>query len=359
MMKKSVVALAVAGALAVPASASAMEVAGKMLEVYGKVHMSLDSVKADGPPATGDVSNLSLASNSSRLGFKGKYGLSDDLTALWQIESKVVYDAGGKSKFAGRNTFFGLAGSFGTVKLGYHDTAFKDIRGKYFDVFGDTAADARDIMGTSSDHAYSEDIRADNMIMYTSPRVNGLQFNVQYSTSWDSTTEQGQDNNDHSATSASVTYEGGNLKAGLAYQVGKNGKNVSDAKGTRLGVKYKLSPVVIGLMYEDLKGGADFPTLTRKAYGVNATFKMDKNNALKVQYVKGKATDVGNDGAKQTSIGIDHKLASHTNVYALYTQLKNDPNANYRIKGGHDTDVYTTVDGGKINVISLGVVYKF
>lgn len=357
MMNKRVAVLVVAGALALPVSANAMEIAGKMLEVYGKVHLSLDSVKADA--AMGTVSNLSLASNSSRLGFKGEYGLSDDLNALWQIESKVVYDNGGKSGFATRNTFFGLSGGFGRFELGYHDTAFKDIRGGYFDDFGDTAADARDIMGSASDHSYTMDIRADNMLMYTSARANGVQFNVQYSTAWSGKTSQGQDNNKFDSTSVSVTYKGDNLKAGLAYQVQKNGVGNDDVKGTRLGIKYRLSPVLIGLMYEDTQGGTFAPRMTRKAYGVNAAFKMDKNNTIKLQYVKANASDFGADGANQATIGIDHKVARHTKVYALYTQLKNDSNANYRVKGGHDGDVYTTRAGGKIDVLSLGVVYTF
>ncbi len=357
MMNKSVAVLVVAGALALPASVNAMEIAGKMLQVYGKVHLSLDSVKADA--ATGTVSNLSLASNSSRLGFKGKYGLSDDLSALWQIESKVVYDNGGKSGFATRNTFFGLSGGFGTLELGYHDTAFKDIRGGYFDDFGDTAADARDIMGSASNHQYTMDIRADNMLMYTSARVNGVQFNAQYSTAWSGKTSQGQDNNKFGSTSVSVTYKGDNLKAGLAYQVQKNGTGKDDVRGVRLGVKYTMSPMVIGLMYEDTRGGTTYARMTRKAYGINAAFRLDQVDTIKVQYVKAGASDLGADGANQATIGIDHKVARHTKVYALYTQLKNDSNANYRIKGGHDGDVYTTVAGGKINVLSLGVLYTF
>ncbi|MEJ2509700.1 MAG: porin, partial [Gammaproteobacteria bacterium] len=122
MMKKSFVAVAVAGALSVPAAANAADVLGKNLQIYGKVHLSLDSVD------NGADKNLSLASNSSRLGFKGQYDVSDSLQGIWQIESKVVYDNGGKSAFVGRNTFAGLKGGFGTIAAGYKDTPFKDIR---------------------------------------------------------------------------------------------------------------------------------------------------------------------------------------------------------------------------------------
>ncbi|HKK04423.1 MAG TPA: porin [Gammaproteobacteria bacterium] len=356
MMKKTLVAVAVAGALSVPAAANAADVLGKNLQIYGKVHLSLDSVD------NGADKNLSLASNSSRLGFKGQYDVSDSLQGIWQIESKVVYDNGGKSAFVGRNTFAGLKGGFGTIAAGYKDTPFKDIRGK-FDIFGDTVGDARNLVGTSSSTSTSLDIRAKNMIEYSSPTVGGLQFNGMYSTAWDAQSVAGQDNNDYSAMSLNLLYHTGDLGFYVGWQKAKTGPAGDDVKGTRVAATYDVGAARIGAMYEKTDGGNnDAGRINRSAYGVNVAFEMDSDNKIKLQYVKAGESDLagGNDGGKQYSVGWDHKLGKATSMYVMYNSLKNDPNAVFRIKGGHDTDVYTPAAAGDtVKAFSVGFIQKF
>ena len=91
-MNKKLIVVAVAAGLALPmTSASALEVAGKKLNVYGKLHLSIDQSDTDGLVTT---DGTSVSSNSSRLGFKGELP-AGALKFVYQVESEVFYDEAG------------------------------------------------------------------------------------------------------------------------------------------------------------------------------------------------------------------------------------------------------------------------
>ena len=140
-MKKSLIALAVAGAFAAPAMAATSNV-----DVYGLMHFAIEDTNVNGQ-------DLQVTDRVSRIGFKGSEDLGGGLKAIWQIEQQInatnsanttvttstatITTSGGHSythnhtasvgngAFGGaglRNTFIGLSGSFGTVLMGRHDT---------------------------------------------------------------------------------------------------------------------------------------------------------------------------------------------------------------------------------------------
>src|SRR5512139_3608005 len=113
-MKKSLIALAVAGAFAAPAFAATENV-----DVYGKLHMSVSVFQDQQEDVAGTaknegVSDLQISSNASRIGFKGAEDLGGGLSAIWQVESGVNLDEQ-TGNWASRNSFVGLKGGFGTV----------------------------------------------------------------------------------------------------------------------------------------------------------------------------------------------------------------------------------------------------
>ena len=113
-MNKKLIAVAVAGLLAAPLVAQA-QTANVVL--YGRLNLDLEYVNATAPSGV-DTPNVSrLSSNSSRFGLRGTEALGGGLNAIWQIESSVAGDAGGGT-IAGRDTFIGLQGSWGTVRFG-------------------------------------------------------------------------------------------------------------------------------------------------------------------------------------------------------------------------------------------------
>lgn len=341
-MNKQILALAVAGALSTPA-AHAVEVAGDALEVYGKIHVSVDAVDND------TDSNLSIASNSSRLGFKGKVDLSEALDAFYKIESKVVFDESG-SNLASRDTYVGLSGGWGSVLAGYRDTPLKDVRGK-FDLFGDTVGDARSVLGNGG----TFDKRARNVLMYSLPKAGGFDLDAMYSTAYDGDDIQGQDDNDFDLTSVRAGYRAGGLYLTAALESQSQGP-AEDLEAMRAVATYALDKARFGLIWENLDFGID----EQSGYGVNAAYTLGANT-LKAQYLITDDSDNGTDnGASMLSVGVDRKLAKTTSLYAMYAMVDNDANAGFQIAGGHDSDKYAVANpGDTVSAISVGVVHKF
>ncbi|MGB5644094.1 MAG: porin, partial [Gammaproteobacteria bacterium] len=98
----------------------AAEVAGDLLHVYGKIHVSIDNSDTDGLNDDSYQDGISVSSNSSRVGLKGQYQ-----QLIYQIEQEVRIDDSSKGNFADRNSFIGLTGEWGSLRAGIHDTPFK------------------------------------------------------------------------------------------------------------------------------------------------------------------------------------------------------------------------------------------
>jgi|SRR5690349_20490080 len=126
-MNKKLMAVAVAGALGVPAAALAQEV-----QIYGRANVGVDSYSATGATAGSgsDVkSRTRVFDQGSRLGFRGTEDLGGGLKAIWQIESGVNIDTGSANGQSGaantstgtlatRDSYAGLEGGFGRVQFG-------------------------------------------------------------------------------------------------------------------------------------------------------------------------------------------------------------------------------------------------
>jgi predicted porin len=356
-MNKKLIALAVSAGLALPGFANAVEVAGKALDIYGKAHISVDSVSAKDTTG-GSVSNLSMSSNSSRLGFKGE-GDIGSMTGFYKIEGDITFDNGDTSRLSHRAAYAGMKGTGGSLLLGYRDTPFKDVRGK-FDLFGDTVGDARDIVGSYGGTNYT-DQRAKNALMYTTPKMGGVQINAMYSTAWQSDTsaQQGQDNNNNSLTAVNLLYasNGLGIAAGVVeqnYVDGTTGDKTTKDTGTRLVVTYGMGSMRFGVMYDQVK----IDTNKRTAYGLNFKIKAGGGD-VKVQYVKaGDLDGTTATGANQVSIGYGAKLAKNSSYYVMYSKISNDDNVAYLMGNGHDQK-YTTATGKDLSAFSVGYTYSF
>lgn len=134
-IKVSLVAAALSSAFALPALAADVE-------IYGRAHLSVDALD------NGVDSGTNVSSNSSRLGFRAKTEIEGGLEAFVQIEQNIRFDEGA-GNWASRDSFVGLRGSFGTLRLGQFDTPLKAVRGKV-DMFGDRIGDIRNLTRTST-----------------------------------------------------------------------------------------------------------------------------------------------------------------------------------------------------------------
>src|SRR3989442_7222924 len=215
-MKRNAVAVAV-GALFIAPAAQAQIVFGNdtigTVQFYGKLYPEFIRATSSGATETGaSVSTLAsltgvcgtgssagscngttagsrfaVDSQNSYLGFRGerKFG-NTGLKAIWQIEQSIELDGAVAGVFSNRNSFLGLAGGFGTVKLGNMDTIYKEY-GQVEEIFGLTSGNfispsnvlSQIGIGNSSTARFHE--RAKNSIQYQTPEFQGFQAGLQYS----------------------------------------------------------------------------------------------------------------------------------------------------------------------------------
>ena len=352
-MNKKLIALAVAAGLAAPMAASAAPT------VYGIMHMSVGAVEStsnDGV-STNDTDNWQIRSHASRLGFKGSEDLGGGMKAKYQIEYGIAPVDGTGSGISQRNQWVGLAGGFGEVRVGRHDTPLKMSQGK-FDQFNDTDADIKGVYSM-----VRGEIRAPQTVAYISPKIaGGLTLAAAVIPGEGTTNNQAGDSIADSISIAAM-YTAGNLHVGVAmdsYDDTKDASNTSSALAnsngfdsiTRVTATYKMGAMQFGVLYETSDGWTATPGANadndNDALGVSFGMKMGKNK-LKVQYVTAEDGDgntaTGDNDKTQLSLGVDHSMSKNTTAYVMYTDAELDsPSAN------SDTEY---------SFLGLGLVHKF
>ena len=391
-MNKKLIALAIAGAFAVPLAANADT---SNVVIYGEMAVSVDNVDGGGgslpPPASGSPASADnrtrISSNNSFLGFKGAEDMGNGLNAIWQFENQVALDIGGLSGV--RNSFLGLAGKeWGSVTLGKQDTPHKTSTGK-LDVFGQhTLADYRSLFGAkildvptvlgppvvpAVAFGITQSERASNSILYTSPNMSGFTAKAMWAAKNESGVASGATKGQ--LYSVSGVYENGPIYGALAYEKEKNGAAAGayeDGKKARVGFGYSFGDFKLGLAYENYKGTvqAAAPATTnttakRNDWYVSGAWAMGPNT-LKLAYTKAGKTKYNNgapdaDGANQVSLGFSHNMSKRTEVFALYTRVANSGTATYSLGGGATgIDAVTASGPGEDpRGFQVGMVHKF
>ncbi|TCJ17114.1 porin [Parasulfuritortus cantonensis] len=370
-MKKSLIALAVAGAFAAPAFAATGNV-----DVYGKLRVSLDYVDLNG----GLESSWQLNDQTSRIGFKGSEDLGGGLKAIWQIEQALSsqgklfgYDefaAGGEfsniggGTLAGRNTFVGLSGDFGTVLAGRHDTPYKLVGSA--DIFADTSADSQNgnqlggIIGYDLDWngIGGFDIRATNAIAYVSPSFSGVTVigAVVPGESYDSGSKA---NGIADAYSLGVLYANGPLSLGLGYEMHTkdivydittgiygSGNGISENESAwKLNAGYAIGDLKLGATFESQDGVLGMKSTN---YLVSAAYGMGPIT-LAAQYGKrdpnSKANNIlGDSDLTRYTLGAVYGFSKRTSAYFAYD---------------HDKYEKGAFDGLKANIYTIGLNHDF
>lgn len=345
-MKKSLIALALAAALASPAFAASSNV-----DVYGVMDASVNLVDHD--VAGMDDASPSVASTGSHIGFRGAEDLGDGLTAVWQVESGFSVEEPDGS-LAGRNTFLGLSGNFGTVLAGAHDTPMT-LLGRSVDNFSDTMVDSRNILGAVSTGANLYDLHASNIVMYTSPSFSGMSLSAAYSADLAGTVPA-MDDNATDALSVSGTYQNGPLMLGAGFE--RHNAAAFETDITRLVGGYEFAGAKLAATYEKIEG--DAVANNREAYGVFGSYPVGALT-LKASFLRADKSESGlADGAEQWTIGADYALSKRTSVYGFYAAVDNDAAAAFGLgSGAESSDQAVGVTAADPTVLGLGVRHSF
>jgi predicted porin len=192
-MNKKLMAVAVAGALAVPAIALAETSA---VELYGRANMGFSQYQATGASVGSQADFLKrgrVYDNGSRLGVRGSEDLGGGMKALIVIESGVNIDNGATTgqagivntsagTFASRDSYVGIGGNWGDVRWGrqsifWSNGIISQMAANYVETeipFANGASFGR-IPGPTA--------RTPNVVSYNSPTVSGFNGSVSYSPS--------------------------------------------------------------------------------------------------------------------------------------------------------------------------------
>jgi predicted porin len=350
-MKKHLIAAAVAGAFAVPAMAQTVTVFGVADVGYRTAEWTNAGVKR--AEASG-IADGAIAGN--RFGFRGTEDLGGGLKANFHIEhgislvsnaltdqrqgnSNLPVAAGssdsGRTAAVNRQSWVGLSGGFGEVRLGYQYTDLYEVStlsGFNLGSEGTHGADTAHTMG-GTNHGGT---RA-NGVVYMSPVMNGLQVAVQYGAAGDQFKYSAAGGTtagyDVTRTSVRIKYQAGPLHAQLAQTnvstkasaAGSTAFSTAAVKTelTQLGASYNLGFATVAGTYA--MGDPTKGTNENTGYQIGVRVPVGGINLIattgayevETTATKAKATDVS-----QTQIGAQYPLSKRTMVYGYHGQTK-------------------------------------
>jgi predicted porin len=323
------------------------------LVLYGRVHLSYESVRIGGPTA---VNHQQLQNNTSRLGVKGEREFAPGTSAFFQIESGVPTDdpnnatVGSSNVLGGRETFVGIRNKgLGEVKAGNFYHPYDDlhsISGNYFQLFTGTSNDATLWANGSSAATGGFDQRLANDAAYYTPVIGGFQGKVFYSLTQNNNNggREQLGGNGARSISASVEYNSAPLRAAWGFEQIADARTLSTNFYERGTSNFITAGYTFGRFY--LAGLAEHDRLTN----INGTGRDRTRNYyhLLAKYTYGphtlggfygKAMDwkgsasIADSGASMWTLGYNYQLFKDTGLYVLYTTLNNEGQAGYILGG--------------------------
>ena len=395
--KRSLLVAAIGAAFALPVAAQAQT----NVTVYGKLYPDFTHVNVSGatgvggafstlsaaPKGTNNISANSMDSPNSRLGFKGTEDLGNGLKAIFQLEMGFSSDSGAATDSSApfsRNTFVGLQGDFGTIRLGNMDTVYKEL-GDQMPFMGLTSGNFMSTSNILSKPTYTTSsaasfhLRRTNSFYYTSPQIAG------FTGLFDWSPNEVAGDAGSGVISTGVKYENGPIYAALAYERHKDmfggssgvpaaiANPVPAAGAPTTGDSSKDQAVRGTFQYtwsNGWKGEVDVANLRYAESGQTAAGKFDsyKHNtwAIGVQKETGAWTVAGSTGmegagsctltggvacstgglnARMYNLGVGYNLSKRTLVFAVYTRMSNDASGvatawlNGKATNGQDQDI--------------------
>jgi predicted porin len=354
------------------------------VRLYGTLNLDLELVSGKQADGTNPTVNR-VSSNSSRLGVRGSEYLGGGQVAIFQIESSINGDTNA-GNLGGRETFVGLQGDWGTLKLGNFLTPYDDI----LPIFGNAPTLTTSILSTAAIWAQGPlskvqggfDARLGNSIRYETPPLGGFTGELQYSTRDSSGNADSTNSGDHlselrhaNVVSIGGFYSKGPTDFGVAYERNQNVRfaNTTD-DALSIAAAYDFGTIIgtvglrVGAVYERLKYDTPTGELKRDFWGISATAPAGGGSIYafwgRAGNGKGSAVDgtaiggltKGADSAsEQWELSYSYSLSLRTLLYAGFVKLNNHANARYSF----NINDYSTVPGAKPTGIVFGMAHFF
>ena len=291
-MKKSIIAMAVAGALAVPAIASADAT------LYGHVMMAVDK-ESDSKLEIGAQGN-----SESRIGLRGTADTGiDGLTAIYNIEfgvntNQTAYGDDSANALRTRLANAGLTGDFGTVLLGSQWTPHWSWVTSKTDVMLSSAFST--VRPTDGDI-----FRVSDSAAYVSPNFGGFQVAA-------AVVANGADNTKTTDVHhVAAKYDNGGLGLAISYVDFTN----TDADAWAFSAGYDFGVATVAMTYAENTNAADN---TVKPFELAATYKVTDATTLKGVYADHRNSQKG------YAVEVQHDLSNMVNTFVGYGYANSD-----------------------------------
>ena len=382
-MKKSLIALAVAGAFAATPAVADVTLSGAIN--FGVLYGKSNQGGATRTSLNGGYSNFNLTS-------------VDDIGGGNQVVFNFSFNVEGNSlaqsspeSLGNRNSYLGIMGDWGALKWGTNENVYE--RMMYETDFLDGAYGPGGnllILGTPGTGAafqigqggcYQTGCagfyrRSDHTVWYTSPNWEGFSFEVDY------TLNAYKDNAANPDTDPQIISIGGKyapegmpFRVDVAYEQhddmfganelaggAANGGTGSKDTGLQVGGTYMFGDFTVGLRYEMLEYKVDnavnINKVERDAWFINGKMNLPTGYAALQVGMAGdrdvNGNKVNDTGATMIGVGYFHNLSRQSQMQIIYNQTDNDANANYLAIGG--TNASNGIDH---KGIYLGIKHTF
>jgi predicted porin len=388
-MKKSLIALAVVGAFSAPAFADT--------SVYGLLDGAIANVT--GTNLKGQTLGVSGGLAPSRLGFNASEDLGGGMKAIVNLEYSIdgqsntslgglgagtACTAAQAAKVGGcpaaqagnsavndggvvaRQQLLGLTGDFGTVAIGYLQSAALDF-GRKYDPTAESAVSPLQNMGVGGGFligAVQGLSRAPRAVAYITPNMSGFTLSGAYSTAANPNAPLGNvgqaSGTDINATAGLVSgfYETGALSVGLVYgevsvPAGGNGQ-----KEWALGGNYDFGMAKVFATYQE--NTQDNTPGDNKLYSISGVIPAGPGAiALSYAHANMGQNNASNDSGSSYTAAYLHSMSKTTTLYAAYNHTTQDNGtANFSTDNSAVANGNLTA-GGNTSLFAIGLSKKF
>ncbi len=282
---------------------------------------------------------------NSRIGFKGSEDLGGGLKAIFDLESSIAPDTGktNGTAFWNRGAFVGLAGDFGTIKLGHQWDAADDLMGNYF-VFGYYAPFL--LSGF-----YSLSNYYDNAIKYSTPNMGGFQAVAFYSLG-----EKTVSSSAGNLFQLAATYDAGPFSIGGMYDTTKDALGTGKTDTTyALGASYNFGMAKLRLGYSraDVEIGTPFKA---NLIDVGVDVPFSDMTGMTADFVK-KDVKSSKDDFEYLRLQGYYKLSKRTTLNANVIFEKNKGNSAFAFVS--ELPGFAGMPGQKQTLLTLGITHSF
>lgn len=360
-MKKTLVALAIAGAFTGAAYAQSS------VTLYGIADIGYTSSDpkagtATNQDATRGINGGTLAGN--RWGLRGAEDLGGGLKAVFQLESGFNIDTGTSGqggRLFGRQAYAGLTGGFGGIVAGRLAT-FASGTGA-FDKFGslDPFRTGYGSLGIQATMGSSAAVRFDNAIAYVTPNLGGFSAGVGYTTRVAGSELAGGNDTNNAGFISYANFAAGPFYAVVTYDSVKLGEVAGDPteKHLQAGASYDLKFVKLSVAYADeknqyalfpvdIQSGAQAPGADSQAWMVGAVVPFGPHRiAASYQHRKTDGEAGVGDGKRDVyAIGYEYSFSKRTTGYVAFGEIR-------------DKDAYKTANWGGTQQWFIGLNHAF